>query len=184
MRGSRLVSLALAIVVPLGCGGGGGDNDSGITNPGLACTTTSNGTFTATLNGKTWVACGPVTVRTDVSFLSVKDTLRTVSWAGSGFLPDNAAYAIVMSASKLNGGGLSAGTYAVGLVNPTNSNFIVGSSNNAGWSASPTGGTGSITITSITGNHITGTFTFDAAPTTGTAVGTLQVRNGRFDLSF
>ena len=185
MRRSVLVSLALAVIVPLGCGGGGGDDNSGnITNPNLACTATTNGTFSATLNGQAWVACGQVTVRNDVSFLSAKDTLRTVSWAGSGFLPGNVAYAIVMSASKLNGGGITPGTYAVGLVTPTNSNFIVGNSNNAGWAASPTGGSGSITITSFTNNHITGTFTFDAAPTTGTASGTLQVRSGKIDLSF
>src|SRR5215510_9560245 len=80
MRGSKLVSLALAIIVPLGCGGGGGDDNSGsITNPNLACSPTANGTFSATLNGQTWVACGQVTVRNDVSFLSAKDTLRTVS---------------------------------------------------------------------------------------------------------
>ena len=138
----------------------------------------------ATLNGQTWVACGQVTVRNDVSFLSAKDTLRTISWAGSGFLPGNVAYAVVMGASKLNGGGLLPGSYAVGLVTPTNSNFIVGSSNNAGWIAGPTGGSGSITITAITANHITGTFTFDATPSTPTATGTLQVRNGRFDLSY
>jgi hypothetical protein len=132
MRRSVLVSLALAVIVPLGCGGGGGDDNSGITNPSFACTTATNGTFSATLNGQAWVACGQVSVRTDVSFLSAKDTLRTISWAGSGFLPGNVGYAIVMSASKLNGGTLSPGTYSVGLVTPTNSNFIVGSSNNAG----------------------------------------------------
>jgi len=184
MRRSVLVSLTLAVIVPLGCGGGGGDDNSGITNPSLACTAATNGTFSATLNGQAWVACGQVSVRSDVSFLSAKDTLRTISWAGSGFLPGNVAYAIVMSASKLNGGTLSPGTYSVGLVTPTNSNFIVGNSNNAGWAASPTGGSGSVTLTAVTGNHITGTFTFDAAPTTGTASGTLQVRSGKFDLSF
>ena len=184
MRGSKLVSLALAIIVPLGCGGGGGDNSGTVTDPNLACSTTANGTFSATINGQAWVACGQVTVRNDVSFLSAKDTLRTISWAGSGFLPGNVAYAIVMSASKLNGGTLSAGSYPVGLVNPTNSNFIAGNSNSAGWAASPTGGSGSVTITSVTSNHLTGTFTFDAAPTTGSAAGTLQVRNGKFDLSY
>ena len=183
MRRSELVSLALAIVVPLGCGGGGSDNTGTVTDPLLSCTAT-NGSFTATLNGQTWTACGQVTVRNDISFLSNKDTLRTISWAGSGFLPGNVAYAIVMSASKLNGGTISPGTYAVGLVTPTNSNFIVGNSNNAGWAASPTGGSGSVTITAVSGNHVTGTFTFDAAPTTGTATGTLQVRSGKFDLSF
>jgi hypothetical protein len=182
MRGSRLVSLALAIIVPLACGGGS-DSSGNVTDPTLSCTTV-NGSFTATLNGQAWTACGQVAVRTDISFLSAKDTLRTVSWAGSGFLPGNVGYALVMSASKLNGGAISTGTYAVGMVTPTNSNFVVGGSNNAGWAASPIGGTGSMTITSITNNRITGTFTYDAAPTTGTAAGTLQVRNGRFDLSF
>ena len=182
MRRSELVSLALAVIIPLGCGGS--DSSGTVTDPSVSCTTTTNGTFSATINGQTWVACGQVTVRNDVSFISAKDTLRTVSWAGTGFLPGNLGYALVMSASKLNGGGILPGVYAVGQVNPTNSNFVAGGSNNAGWSASPTGGSGSITITSYSLNHITGTFTFDAAATTGTATGTLQVRNGRFDLSY
>ena len=182
MRRSELVSLALAIIVPLACGGGS-DSSGTVTDPTLSCSAT-NGTFTATLNGQAWSACGQVTVRNDVSFLSAKDTLRTVSWAGTGFLTGNVAYAVVLSASKLNGGGLLPGTYTVGLVTPTNSTFIVGNSNSSGWSATPTAGSGSVTITSITTNHITGTFTFDAAPTTGTATGTLQVRSGKFDLSF
>ena len=181
MRRSELVSLALAIVVPLGCGGS--DSSGTVTDPTLSCSPI-NGTFSATLNGQNWSACGQVAVRNDISFLSAKDTLRTVSWAGTGFLSSNVGYSIVMSASKLNGGGLLPGTYVVGMVNPTNSNFIVGGSNSAGWSATPTAGSGSITITSITANRITGTFTFDAAPTTGMAAGTLQARSGKFDLSF
>ena len=183
MRRSELVSLALAVMIPLGCGGGGDDSGTATDPTNLACASTANGTFSATLNGQTWVACATATVRRDSSFLSAKDTLRSIGLAGSGFLSGNVGYAIVMTASKLNGGGLSAGTYPVGLVTPTNSNFIAGS-NSGGWAASPTGGSGSITITAITNNHITGTFTFDAAPTTGTATGTLQVRNGKFDLSY
>lgn len=179
MRHSGLLWLAFAAVLPLGCGGS--DSSGAVTDPTLSCTSNS-GTFSATLNGQAWSACGTVAVRRDSTFLGGKDTLRTVSWAGSGFLSGNVAYAVVIGASRL--GPLIPGNYAVGLVTPTNSNFIVGSSNNAGWAASPTGGSGSVTITAITNNHITGTFTFDAAPTTGTATGTLQVRNGKFDLSY
>ena len=101
-----------------------------VTDPTLSCTSTS-GTFSATLNGQAWSACGVVAVRRDSTFLGGKDTLRTVSWAGSGFLPGNVAYAVVIGASRL--GPLIPGTYAVGLVTPTNSNFIVGDSNNGGW---------------------------------------------------
>jgi len=179
MRRTKLASLALAIIVPLGCGGS--DSSGSVTNPGFSCNSTS-GTFSATVNGQAWSACGQVAVRRDSSFLGGKDTLRSVSWAGTGFITADLAYAIVMTASKL--GPLTPGTYAVGLVNPTGSNAVIGGSNSAGWGASSTGGSGSITFTSITNNHVTGTFTFDVAPVTGSATGTLQIRNGKFDLSY
>jgi hypothetical protein len=180
MRPTRFLAFALAIAGPVGCGGS--DNSSGtITDPSISCNTTTNGTFSATLNGQAWVACGVVSVNKASSILG-KDTLNTISWAGSGFLPGNVGYAIVMGASRI--GTLAAGAYPVGLVNPVGSNLVVGGSNNAGWGASAVSGSGTLTITAITANHITGTFTFDAAPTTGTASGTLQVRNGKFDLSY
>lgn len=180
MRRSELVSLALAIIVPLGCGGS--DNSSGtVTDPSISCNAATNGTFSATVNGQTWIACGTVSVQRASSILG-KDTLNTISWAGSGFLPGNVAYAIVMGASRV--GTLTVGAYPVGLVNPVGSNVVVGNSNNGGWGANAVSGSGTLTITAIAANHITGTFSFDAAPVTGTATGTLQLRNGRFDLSF
>jgi hypothetical protein len=62
--------------------------------------------------------------------------------------------------------------------------MTVGSSTGAGWSANLGSGSGSVTITALTNNHVTGTFTADLVPVTGGATGTFQIRNGQFDLSF
>jgi hypothetical protein len=58
-------------------------------------------------------------------------------------------------------------------------------SNSAGgWGTGFAGGSGTITVTVLTATRIAGTFSFDAMPGSGAATGTLQVRNGVFDVSF
>jgi hypothetical protein len=53
------------------------------------------------------------------------------------------------------------------------------------WLSSLAGGSGSVTVTTITESRIAGTFQFHAIAVQGTpASGTRQVTNGRFDLSF
>jgi len=180
MRRSELVSLALAFMIPLGCGGS--DNSSGtVTDPSLTCTVASNGTFSATMNGQAWAACGKVSVQTQTAVIG-KDTLNTVSWAGTGFFPGNVAYAVVMSASRV--GKFVVGAYPVGPTNPAGSNLVVGSSDNSGWGANAVSGSGTITVTAYSANHITGTFSFSAPRVPGVGAATLQVTNGTFDLSY
>jgi hypothetical protein len=53
------------------------------------------------------------------------------------------------------------------------------------WSTSVTGGTGSITVTSISSTQASGTFTFSAPATVGSgATGTKVVTNGVFTVAF
>ena len=53
-----------------------------------------------------------------------------------------------------------------------------------GWSTGLSGGTGSITITTLTANHIVGTFVFNAVPSNGGAQGTIQATNGQINVTF
>jgi hypothetical protein len=181
MRRVAILLPMLAIATLLACGGGGGGDgsNSNLTGP-TNCSAPPNGTFTATVNGAAWSACQLATVRRDSS-VSGKDTVRTVSIVATGAVSGNLTYAIVLSVAKT--GPWAAGTFTTGTF-PALSSVIVGSSTSAGWSASFGSGSGSITLTTITNNHVTGTFTADAAPVTGGATGTLQIRNGKFDLSF
>ena len=51
------------------------------------------------------------------------------------------------------------------------------------WTTSATGGTGSVTITSITNTRLRGTFTATLVPLSGTnTTGTVAIANGTFDM--
>jgi hypothetical protein len=52
------------------------------------------------------------------------------------------------------------------------------------WGSSLQGGTGSVTLTTLTANHIVGTFAFSAVASGGGATGTSVVTNGQFDITF
>lgn len=51
------------------------------------------------------------------------------------------------------------------------------------WSVTSSGGSGSLTVTTLTRSTISGTFTLALAPNQGTA-GTKVITNGSFDVSF
>ncbi len=172
-------SLVVAVVSLAACGGGGDDSSGNLTGT-FNCSAPSNGTFSATINGASWSACQVVAVRRD-STISGKDTTRSIGIAGTGGVSGNLTYALVISVTKI--GPLAAGTFPTGVL-PSLSSVTVGSSTSAGWAASFGTGSGTVTITSITSHQVTGTFTADAAPVTGAATGTLQIRNGTFNLSY
>jgi hypothetical protein len=55
----------------------------------------------------------------------------------------------------------------------------------ATWEAAITGGTGSITIDTITATRVVGSFQYTAVPvSSSTATGSVTVTNGKFALSF
>jgi hypothetical protein len=69
--------------------------------------------------------------------------------------------------------------------------YTIGADGNAfltqgqdGWTAGGAGGSGAVTITTLTDTRIAGTFAFTAVAVTGGASGTREVTQGTFDVEF
>jgi hypothetical protein len=156
MNRVRLLSSA-AILIGASCGG----SSTGPSSSTNSCSTP----LSATVNGAAW--CSPLP--------QVVSSKSIVSIAGfdTGI---TSSIAIAVTAS-------SPGTYTL-----TFGNNIGGSATYAkagqGWSTGLAGGTGSVTITTLTANHVVGTFAFDAVPSNGGAAGTIHVTNGQINISF
>jgi len=162
MRRLVLVMVAVPMFGIVACGG------SSYSTPVTPTNFVTNGTFTATVAGTTWGALGRVVVSrptaNSVSLFAVSTTY---------------GFSIVL----LN----VTGPTTVSLVSaPSNGSQVIASGpGQGGWSTGQPGGTGNVTITAITANHITGTFSFDAPPVSGTpTTTTLHVTSGVFDLSY
>lgn len=153
---------SVALIALAACGGSdGGPTGTNGNNVGAA-----DGSMTATINGAAW---------------------RSTKSADKGSHNGN-IYAVV----GLNGtytislgiAGLTApGTVNLSLASGNGSNAIIVNTT-GGWGTAFSGGTGTITVTTLTANRIAGTFSFDAPAGSGKATGTLQVRNGKFDVTF
>jgi len=77
----------------------------------------------------------------------------------------------------------SAGTASRPVPTPTaRGGFDDGSAEN--WETGNTGGTGTVVVTTLTANHVTGTFSCDAPPNGTSTAAALHVTSGTFDLSF
>ena len=150
--------LLLLTVVAAGCGG------SSSTDTGTTLSFVTNGTFSATVNGAAWGALGQVIVKKPTS------TSLAMS-AGS------TTYAMTFTLLNVTGPGTTS------LVSsPANGSHVLIGATGGGWDTSVTGGTGSVTITSLTANHVIGTFAFDAPAVGGGSP--LHVTAGVFDLTF
>ena len=129
----------------------------------------TNGTFTANMNGTAWGALGRVVVS--------RPTANSVS-----FFAVSTTYGLTIILLNVTG------PTTVSLVNaPSNGSQAIRQFDldRAVGATGQTGGTGSVVITALTANHITGTFSFDASPVAGTpATGTFHVTSGAFDLSY
>ena len=160
MRGFRFLLLLAAAV---GCGSSTSPNDNGLGNLGSLLT---NGTFSATINGTAWGAIGKVIVNRPTSNSVVLSATST-------------SYAMTMALLNVTGPKTVALT-----TNPQDGSVVeIGGSNGMGWATGKKVGTGTVTITVLTTNHVAGTFSFDADGVTNTT-NTLQVRNGVFDITF
>ena len=171
MRVSKFLAL-VATLATLGCGGGG-DDDGNPTGPPSGGAT--NGSFTAQVNGNAWSATGTITVsRQQNNFVGV---------AGTGFA-GSTAYAFIVGIGNATGPGTHSFNLAAGS---DGSSLIIGSSTTggaaAGWGTAFSGGSGSVTITSLTSNRIVGTFTATAVSSSGSG-GNLVITNGRFDVTY
>ena len=166
------VSKALAVVATLfalGCGGGGGGNNNG--NPtGPVPGGATNGTFTAQINGVTWSATGTVNVS--------KQPPSFIGLGASGFA-GGTAYAFVLGIGNATG----PGTHSFNVFAGGDGSSLVIGGTTSGWGTAFQGGTGSVTITVLTSNHIVGTFSGTAVPSSGSAAN-LVITNGQFDLTF
>ena len=164
MRISRLIA-PLVVVALLACGGG----NSGNGNPtGLPTGGATNGTFSATIGGASWHAIGQVAVTRQGNLIGLAGT-------GSG---GSVTYALVLTIGNATG----PGTHSLNAAND-GSNLVIGSSTTAGWSTGFSGGTGTVTITSLTANRIVGTFSGTAVPSQG-STSNLVITSGTFDITF
>lgn len=175
MRSARTFLATLSTLITLttlACGGGGGGNNTGNNNPptGPGGTGATNGSFTAVVNGATWNAIGTIVVnRQSNNFIGI---------AASGFA-GSTNYAFVLGIANATGPGTHSFLVAG---NGDGSSLIIGGTT-TGWGTAFNGGTGSVTITSLSANRIVGTFSGTAVPSSGTAAN-LVVTNGAFDITF
>ena len=174
MRSARTFVATLSTLITLttlACGGGGSGNSGGNNNPtGPDGTGATNGSFTAVVNGVTWNAIGTVAVsRQQNNFIGI---------AASGFA-GSTNYAFVVGIANATGPGTHSFLVTAG---GDGSSLIIGGTT-TGWGTAFNGGTGSVTITSLTANRIVGTFSGTAVPSSGTAAN-LVITNGSFDITF
>jgi hypothetical protein len=120
--------------------------------------------MSATLDGKSWV---PLSA-------NVASSSSIISFAGT----DAATFTTISVGAKVTG----PGTYNLTFSN-TNSGIGLITQGGASWTTGYQGGAGTLVITTLTTNHITATFSFDA--TSLSTGGTVRhVTNGRIDTNF
>jgi hypothetical protein len=160
MRATRILSTML-LLSAVACGGSSSTSLTGTNNNN----NNSSGPMSATIDGTAWSSQVPSAVyRSNI-----------VAIAGL----DNALTTTVSIAFGATG----TGTYNLGFGNSNAGSAIVIKSGKS-WGSSLQGGTGSVTLTTLTANHVVGTFTFNAAASGGGATGTSVVTNGKFDITF
>ena len=158
MRATRLLSMII-LSSATACGGSSTTTITGTNN------NNSSAPMSATIDGAAWSAQLP----------SASYTNNLVVVAGV----DNALTASV----SFGFGATAPGTYSLGFANPNGGTGIIVKSGKS-WGTSLQGGTGSVTLTTLTAHHLVGTFTFNAVASGGGAAGTSVVTNGKFDITF
>lgn len=161
MRIHRRVSFAFMCAVGVAaCNGGNPASPSSAGDSGT-------GTMSATIDGAAFSASGAGKV--------VATRAGGANFSITGANTTGAQLAIIMAGVTLPGtydigaGGVGAATY---------------SNASSTWLSATTGGTGTITFTTLTTTHATGTFSFVASPVVGTtATGPKFVTAGSFDVS-
>jgi hypothetical protein len=161
MRTTKVLS-AIMLLSAIACGSSS-DSVTGTNNNGN--NNSASGPLSATIDGKAWASATPAVVRSG----------NIISIAGL----DNALTAAVSFAVAASG----PGTFSLAFANSTGGLGIV-TKGSQGWASALQGGTGSVTFTTVTANHVVGTFAFDAVGSSGGATGTVHVTNGKFDITF
>jgi hypothetical protein len=157
---SRLL-LVSGTVLAMACSSGG----SGSTGP-----KGGSADLSATVNGASWL--GTVQAKATRTVAS-GDTIVAIGGANSG-----ESIIIGMAFNDLG-----PGVYGIGAEGEAaNADIQEGG---AVWASNITGGTGSITIDTISATRVVGSFQYTAVPVSGsTATGDVAVTNGKFALSF
>jgi hypothetical protein len=123
-----------------------------------------NGTVTAKIDGASWDASAEVQATYIAYVLAV------------GGL-DSQARAIVISVPSVT----ATGTFSLAAGQPAFATVTFGAET---WSSAITGGTGSVIVSTLTGSHAIGTFSFTAPGSTSGATGTKVVTSGTFDVRY
>jgi hypothetical protein len=166
-----LKTLAIvATIAALGCGGGDDADDGNPTGPPTGGNT--NGSMAATINGASWRSIGAVSV-------SRQPQQNVIGFAGTG-QAGSTTYAVSIAISNA----VSTGTHNLNIfAGGDGSSLIIGSSAALGWATASQGGSGTLTITTLTANRIAGTFSGTLVPA-GHSAGNLVVTGGTFDVTF
>lgn len=167
---TRALACAVAVTC-VACGGG---------NPGSPSGGSGSGSGGGT--GGTGLGRGSITAQIDgVSFTGVA-TAATLQSGIFATAASNSNLSITLGFGALG----VPGTTPISATSPTNANMVVVSGGTTqSWAASTSGGSGSLTITSINATGASGTFNFTMVPVPGTgASGTKSVTNGTFSVTF
>jgi len=157
----RFALFSAVLIMATGCGGGSSPDLTGTNNIG----NNSSGPLSATIDGIAWASPTPAAI--------YKNNIVSVAGIDLGLT------ASVGFATGVNGPGVYSLSYrnqlaGVGTVSKVGQ----------GWTSGLQGGTGTLNLTTLTTNHVAGTFSFDAVPASGGATGVLHVTNGKFDITF
>ncbi len=158
MRATRFISI-MTLVCAGACGGSSSTSLTGNNN------NNSSGPMRATIDGAAW-----------------SSLLPSASWRNNLVVIAGVDNALTTTVS-IGFGAANAGTYSIGFGNSIAGTGIVIKGGKS-WGSSLQGGTGSVTLTTLTANHIVGTFAFSAVASGGGATGTSVVTNGQFDITF
>ena len=121
--------------------------------------------YSASVGGVAWAAIAPV--------------VWTVTSSGVTMSGADGGGATTVSLSFF---ATAPGTYSLTFNQNTGGVATVAKSNGQGWSTVGQGGTGTVTVTTLSTNHVVGTFSFDAITAPNGVTNVIHVTNGKFDL--
>jgi hypothetical protein len=168
LRRRVLVSLAAICCAGLAFSAACGSGKVSVDGPIPYDSAAGTGTMSANVDGANFSASGKTAVVTNHATSSSFSIVA--NGTGSTRLSLNAV------------GISSAGTYSMGAGGAAAGTWVSGAST---WLSTLSGGSGTITFTTLTATRAVGTFSFTGAPVVGTsATGNKPVTNGTFDVNF
>ena len=168
----RPVVFALAVLM-MACGGDNpagptGGSGSGSGSGGSGGSGGTRGTVTATVDGVAYTGA------VNAASVNPSGNLNVASNNAALTLSVNFAARAAVGTTNIN----STSTTVMNVIT-TNGTTVTGS-----WAASALGGSGSLTIATLTSSSVSGTFSFTALPASAGTVGTKTVTNGSFNATF